>query len=88
MSAPKSTEGRACVVATHDVLFAADATLRCDVCNEPIDDDDGCRIQGRGVYISTRGTEVRREEAPLCSRCACGIGAFCFARAEIEEEED
>lgn len=93
MSAPKPADECACISATHDVLFAASSSqseLRCDVCNEPIadSDDEGYSVTGRGLYIWTRGSEVRREQAPLCPRCATGIGAFFFARAEIEEEED
>jgi hypothetical protein len=87
MSTPKSHD--AFVSATHEVLFASDDPIRCDVCSEPVvEDDEGCAVAGRGLYMWTRGTEVRFEEPPLCARCASAIGVTAFTRAEIEEEED
>jgi hypothetical protein len=87
------------VTASHHVLFEdaaknADAGAeRCDACGvalRPTDllgDDEGFAIAGRGVYISTRGDEVRYEDAPLCPACASAIGMSALARWEIEEEE-
>jgi hypothetical protein len=77
--------------ATHDVLFQNVAAPRCDACGSDLpaqahgDDDYG--LGGQGVYMWTRGDEVRFETAPLCASCASAIGMTALARWEIEEEE-
>lgn len=80
--------------ATHEVLFAEARAraVRCDACGEEIargdvDEDEGFAVPGRGMYVWTRGDEVRREEVPLCAACAGAIGQAALARWEIEEEE-
>ncbi|HEY8039652.1 MAG TPA: hypothetical protein VIF15_07655 [Polyangiaceae bacterium] len=78
------------VVASHDALFVAPAEARCDACGAslpPADDDEGYGLPGNGVYVWTRGDEVRFEKAPLCTSCASAIGMTALARWEIEEEE-
>jgi hypothetical protein len=78
------------LVASHEVLFADDEELRCDACGgalPPLDDVDGWELGGAGVYLWTRGGEVRFEKAPLCASCASAIGMTALARWEIEEEE-
>ncbi len=79
------------VVLSHEVLFdhAADQA-RCDACGvhlPPDDEDEGFQVRGEGVYLWTRGDEVRFEKAPLCPSCASAIGVTALARWEIEEEE-
>jgi hypothetical protein len=77
-------------VASHEALFADDEEPRCDACDAPLpvaDDVDGFDMPGAGVYLWTRGSEVRFEKAPLCSSCASAIGMTALARWEIEEEE-
>lgn len=67
----------------------ADEVL-CDACGRPVprdEDDDGFAVPGQGVYLWTRGDEVRFEKAPLCASCASAIGLAAWARWEIEEEE-
>jgi hypothetical protein len=62
----------------------------CDACGRPVprgDEDDGYAVPGEGVYVSTRGEEVRFEKVPLCASCASAIGLAAWARWEIEEEE-
>lgn len=82
-----------CVTLAHDALFAAPAAIVCDACGEPVDpvgaveDDEGYGVPGEGVYLWTRGDEVRFEKAPLCATCASAIGMAALARWEIEEEE-
>ncbi len=82
-----------CVVASHEVLFGAAEEPRCDACGEALppadatDDDEGYGVPGSGIYLWTRGDEVRVEKAPLCARCASAIGMTALARWEIEEEE-
>jgi len=78
------------VTATHDVLFAAGELAKCDVCGEELPDgadEEGFAIAGRGLYVWSRGGEVRYEEPPLCASCATALGVSALARAEIEEEE-
>lgn len=57
--------------------------LRCDVCDEPIEGEP----EGRGLYMWTRGDEVRFEEPALCARCSTAIGVTALAAWDVEEEE-
>jgi hypothetical protein len=78
------------VVASHDVLFGVIEEPRCDACGGELsveDEDAGYGLPGAGMYLWTRGDEVRIEKAPLCSSCASAIGVAALARWEIEEEE-
>ena len=43
--------------------------LRCDACGEAIEGSPA----GSGLFLWTRGEEVRYEEPPLCERCAYAI---------------
>jgi hypothetical protein len=85
-------KGEAVVVVSHETLFAAPAEPRCDACGAPLPvhedgDDDSYDVPGEGVYVWTRGEQVRFEKAPLCGDCASAIGVTALARWEIEEEE-
>ena len=63
---------------------------RCDACGAIVvasGDDEGFDVPGQGVYVWTRGEEVRFEKAPLCGSCASAIGVTAMTRWEIEEEE-
>jgi len=79
----------ALTIASHDALFAPGDGVRCDACGCDLDDSEPSiqELPGRGVYMWTRGPEVRFEEAPLCTSCASAIGMTALARWEIEEEE-
>jgi hypothetical protein len=55
----------------------------CDACGEPIEGEPA----GRGLYMWTRGEEVRYEEPPLCMGCATAIGVTALAIWSVEEEE-
>jgi hypothetical protein len=57
--------------------------LRCDACDQPIEDEPA----GRGYYVWSRGTEVQYEAPPLCGRCATAIGLTALQNWSIEEEE-
>lgn len=76
--------------ATHAVLFeevSRDAS-RCDVCGEAIEqDDEGYAVGGHGLYLWTRGDEVRYEEPPLCAQCGTAIGVMALAQWDLEEDE-
>jgi len=77
-------------VASPHALLATDGEPRCDACGEPVAqpvDDDGYDVPGAGIYVWTRGEEVRFEKVPLCPSCAAAIGVTALARWEIEEEE-
>ncbi len=67
---------------THQRAKSA-TELRCDVCNEPIEGEPA----GRGLYMWTRGDEVRFEEPALCARCSTAIGVSALAAWSVEEEE-
>lgn len=78
------------VVLSHEALFAEPDDVRCDACDAVLpatDADEGYDLPGFGVYLWTRGEEVRFEKAPLCGSCASAIGMTALARWEIEEEE-
>lgn len=57
--------------------------LRCDACDERIEGEPS----GLGLFLSTRGDEVRFEEPALCASCATAIGVRATLDSEIEEEE-
>jgi hypothetical protein len=87
-------EGASFRVASHDILFAAKVERRCDACGARLPSDaaldpagDDARLEGRGVYLWSRGGQVTLEHVPLCESCASAIGMTALARWEIEEEE-
>jgi hypothetical protein len=59
------------------------AELRCDACDAPIEGEP----TGRGLYMWTRGDEIRFEEPALCPHCATAIGVTALAAWSVEEEE-
>jgi hypothetical protein len=59
------------------------AEVECDACGGVIAGEPA----GKGLYIWTRGEEVRYEEPPLCARCATAIGITALALFSMEEEE-
>ncbi|HVW26188.1 MAG TPA: hypothetical protein VHC69_12515 [Polyangiaceae bacterium] len=56
--------------------------VNCDACGEPIEGSPA----GSGLFLWTRGDEVRYEEPPLCERCACAIAVGGMLAFEGEEE--
>lgn len=56
--------------------------VACDVCEAPIEGEPA----GSGLYVSTRGDEIRYEEPPLCQSCATAIGLTALAEWAIEDE--
>lgn len=59
------------------------AELHCDACDEVIEGEPA----GHGLYLWTRGGEIRLEEPPLCRRCATAIGITALQSWSVEEEE-
>lgn len=71
-------------VATHRALFQAATERRCDICEQVVVGDDG----GSGLYVWTRGGEIRFEEPPLCPRCGPRVALAAMRRWEEEEEDE
>ncbi|GAC1352867.1 MAG: hypothetical protein NVS3B20_15180 [Polyangiales bacterium] len=72
-------------IATHEALFPEASERRCDVCDTVIvGADDG----GSGLFIWTRGDEVRYEEPPLCPQCGPSLALAAMRRWEEEDEEE
>ena len=60
------------------------AGFECDACGKWIDGEPG----GAGLFVWTRGDEVRYEEPPLCEDCASEITVGALLRWDTEEEEE
>jgi hypothetical protein len=73
-------------VATHRALYSDENERRCDLCGVRIADGD--EDGGSGLYVWTRGDEVRYEEPPLCASCGPEIAVTAFRRWDEEEEEE
>ena len=58
--------------------------FECDACGKWIEGEPG----GAGLFVWTRGDEVRYEEPPLCEECASEIAVGALIRWETEEEEE
>ncbi len=74
------------VAATDDAAAqsAAERSFHCDSCGRTFSGEPG----GAGLFVWTRGDEVRYEEPPLCDRCAYEISIGALLRWSIEEEEE
>jgi len=76
---------------SHHALYETEdaRAKRCDVCDAPIRaTDDDLHPAGAGIYVWTRGDEVRREEPPLCPTCGATLGMAQVRRWEIEDDEE
>ncbi|HEV8548784.1 MAG TPA: hypothetical protein VGQ57_07150 [Polyangiaceae bacterium] len=56
----------------------------CDKCGEWFDGEPA----GAGLFLWTRGEEVRYEEPPLCEECASEITVGALVKWESEDEEE
>jgi hypothetical protein len=56
--------------------------VRCDSCGDVIEGVPA----GSGLFLWTRGEEVRYEEPPLCETCAYKIAVGGTLQWEIDEE--
>lgn len=56
----------------------------CDVCGEHFDGEPA----GSGLFLWTRGEELRFEEPPLCETCAQNVTLDALTRWDVEEEEE
>ena len=60
------------------------ATFQCDACGRACEGTPG----GSGLFVWTRGDEVRYEEPPLCEDCAAEITVGALMRWDVEQEEE
>ena len=84
MSAPKAVIVE---LETADVVPppAAEPTgYDCDVCGKHFEGQPA----GAGLFMWTRGEEVRFEEPPLCEACAQNVTLDALTRWDAEEEEE
>jgi hypothetical protein len=58
--------------------------FQCDACGNWFDGEPG----GAGLFLWTRGEEVRYEEPPLCDSCASEIAVGALVKWDSEEEEE
>lgn len=56
----------------------------CDGCGQWFDGEPA----GAGLFLWTRGEEVRYEEPPLCETCASEITVGALVKWESEDEEE
>jgi hypothetical protein len=56
----------------------------CDVCGKRFDGEPA----GSGLFLWTRGDEVRYEEPPLCEECASKVTLGALMTFEDDEEEE
>lgn len=56
----------------------------CDQCGKWFDGEPA----GAGLFLWTRGDEVRYEEPPLCETCAAEITVGALVKWESEDEEE
>jgi hypothetical protein len=59
-------------------------SFECDMCGQTFDGEPA----GSGLFLWTRGEEVRFEEPPLCQDCAENVTLDALTRWEVEEEEE
>ncbi len=74
----------------HEVLFAPPILAKCDACGRemsPYEMADDESAASHGVYVTTRGDDVRFEKAPLCDACNTALGVTALMQWNIEEEE-
>lgn len=78
----------ACVAAEtpDDVAEEAAAPRRfeCDYCGGSFEGAP----EGSGLFIWTRGDEIRYEEPPLCEQCAHSIVIGALLKWDFDEEEE
>ena len=70
--------------APDDTSAQAGRSFHCDSCGRTFAGEPG----GAGLFVWTRGDEVRYEEPPLCDNCAYEISIGALIRWSIEEEEE
>lgn len=59
-------------------------TYECDLCEQRFEGP----AAGSGLFLWSRGKELRIEEPPLCEECAARITVSALMKWELEEEEE
>ena len=57
--------------------------FECDMCGQSFEGQPA----GSGLFLWTRGTELRFEEPPLCEDCAARVTAGALFQWALEDEE-
>jgi hypothetical protein len=66
------------------VREAEAVSYECDGCGERFEGEPA----GSGLFMWTRGDELRFEEPPLCQQCAQNVTLDALTRWDAEEEEE
>jgi hypothetical protein len=59
-------------------------SYECDACGRSFEGEPA----GAGLFLWTRGDEVRYEEPPLCEDCAAEITVGALVKWDTEDEEE
>jgi hypothetical protein len=59
-------------------------SYECDACGRSFEGEPA----GAGLFLWTRGDEVRYEEPPLCEACASEITVGALVKWDAEDEEE
>ncbi|HTQ04467.1 MAG TPA: hypothetical protein VMI54_11455 [Polyangiaceae bacterium] len=59
-------------------------SYECDACGRSFDGEPA----GAGLFLWTRGDEVRYEEPPLCEECASEITVGALVKWDAEDDEE
>jgi hypothetical protein len=59
-------------------------SYECDACGRSFEGEPA----GAGLFLWTRGDEVRYEEPPLCEQCASKITVGALLKWDAEDEEE
>ena len=70
--------------APPQIAPAAPVGFDCDGCGQHFDEEPA----GSGLFMWTRGEEIRWEEPPLCQECAQNVTLDALTRWDAEEEEE
>ncbi len=84
MSAPKAIVHEFETADFMPSVAAVGPGYDCDMCNQHFDGEPA----GSGLFVWTRGEELRFEEPPLCETCAQNVTLDALTRWGVEEEEE
>lgn len=59
-------------------------SYECDACGDSFEGEPA----GAGLFLWTRGEEIRYEEPPLCEQCASRITVGALLKWDTEDEEE
>jgi len=70
--------------ASTSAVGAAARSYECDACGDSFEGEPA----GSGLFLWTRGEEIRYEEPPLCEQCASRITVGALLKWDTEDEEE